>query len=321
MTILLPLSRQITLRGQTGVLDDGNKMNNFKQKQSVVFLVAALCTGSACAVADDGGRAIIRVESDSPDAAATFFFEGVVNGSATVGQSISQRGLNPGAYTAWQVGGAPGYDLVGITCDDDNSEGYVATKTARFLIDGNESVRCIFTFRKRRVDDTPSTQAPTPAAEPVQSEPDEASPPGQDNEGLPAEPTDPTVCTPPELVPREGVWMVSNFPGTMVCGPMTLPLAPSQEPGILTLRDCGWTVLGSGFSEDTADLIMKASDQTGSRYTGAVGGAQDGIPMTIQFEWRVQTDSHISGSLYSEVTQQGMTCVMSREYEMSFTGN
>jgi hypothetical protein len=292
-------------------------MNNF-HKLALPLLMVTFGAEIATAAANNG-TAIVRVESDNPGTAANFVFKGVVNGSVIAGQSISESGLKAGAYTTWEAGGTPGQELVSIACDDANSTGYIGTRTARFIIDGNEAVECVFTYRQQEVDEQPSTQPPAAVAPP---DAEQDSPPPPENTAEPApEIVEPEACQPPDLVPREGVWMVSNLPGTMTCGAMTLPLTPSQEPGTLMLRDCGWTVVGSGFSEDTADLIMTASDQSGTRYTGTVGDIQDGIPMRIDFEWSLQTDSRITGSLHSEVSQQGMTCVMARDYEMNFSGN
>jgi hypothetical protein len=53
-------------------------------------------------------------------------------------------------------------------------------------------------------------------------------------------------------------------------------------------------------------------------YQGTVGGNQDGIPMTIDFNWSVVSDKEIVGSLHSVVSQQGMTCIMSRDFELDF---
>jgi hypothetical protein len=124
---------------------------------------------------------------------------------------------------------------------------------------------------------------------------------------------------PPDLVPKAGHWKVSNLAGRMVCGNMiNMPLTPSQETGTLEISDCGWTVVGTGMAEDTAQLTMRAVDQSSGRYTGTVGSAQDGIPMTIEFSWKLNTDEWIVGELKSQVTQQGMTCNMSRPFELKY---
>ena len=297
-------------------------MNNFSRRLAAASLASALYIPAVSLSADPDGTAIIRVETDAPGPAATFQFKGVVSGSVAAGQSISQSGVQPGAYTAWETGGVPAYELVDITCDDDNSAGYTNTRTARFIIESGESVACVFLYRHREIIDE---QPPAPAddPEPQSPQPEDSPAPEPDPPPIPGEGPTPSeeACNRPDMVPREGVWMVSNLPGSMICGPMTLPLAPSQEPGTLTVMDCGWTVVGSGFSEDTADLVMKATDQSGRQYRGTVGGSQDGIPMTIHFDWNLQSDAYITGSLFSEVTQQGMTCRMVRDYEMRFTGN
>jgi len=90
---------------------------------------------------------------------------------------------------------------------------------------------------------------------------------------------------------------------------------------MLEIKDCGWTVVGTGMAEGTAPLTMRAVDAGSGRYTGAVGGEQDGIPMMINFSWQLNSAESINGDLRSEVTQQGMTCIMSRPFEMRYTGS
>lgn len=65
-------------------------------------------------------------------------------------------------------------------------------------------------------------------------------------------------------------------------------------------------------------MTMRAVDANSGRYTGSVGGSQDGIPMTIEFTWQLNNNEWIVGELSSEVIQQGMTCNMSRPYELKF---
>jgi hypothetical protein len=101
---------------------------------------------------------------------------------------------------------------------------------------------------------------------------------------------------------------------------INMPLKASEEAGMLEIRECGWTVIGTGLAEDTAPLTMRAVDATSGRYTGSVGGEQDGIPMTIDFTWQLNSDESIVGELQSQVTQQGMTCNMTRPFELRFTG-
>ena len=80
------------------------------------------------------------------------------------------------------------------------------------------------------------------------------------------------------------------------------------------------TVVGTPMAEGDAPLTMRAVDNTGSVYTGTVGGTQDGIPMTIEFTWNLNSDEWIVGDLKSSVTQQGMTCNMTRPFELRYGG-
>ena len=294
-------------------------MNCLKSRRvAILYTVALSATGAVQAAGS--GTAVVEVEVQNGGEGAVFHFAGVVRGAIAAGASLSAGGLREGAYTTAETSGAPGYRLLDITCDDENSAGYASNGTARFIIDGNETVSCIYRYRRVDISEVPSSSpVPDDSEEPSAQTEEPAAPPSQPPpSGEAPETTQNDDCTQPDRVPREGVWMVSNLPGQMVCAGMSMPLKPSQEPGNLVHRDCGRTVIGSGFSDDTADIVMRAVDQSGSRYVGTVGGSQDGIPMTIDFEWHLQSDSFITGSLYSQVTQQGMTCTMSRPFEMRF---
>ena len=123
------------------------------------------------------------------------------------------------------------------------------------------------------------------------------------------------------ICPKEGPWNVNNLPGEMVCTgsfSMTTPLAPNRGAGTFKIEDDCKTIIASGLSEDEATLVMHRNNSCG--YQGTVGGSQDGIPMTIEFNWSVTSDKEIEGSLHSMVSQQGMTCIMSRDFELDFAG-
>ena len=124
-----------------------------------------------------------------------------------------------------------------------------------------------------------------------------------------------SACT----CPREGTWQVDNHPGSMACSgamSMTMPLAPSRSRGKLAINDDCTRIVAAGLSEDEADLDMAL--QPDCSWLGTVGGSQDGIPMTITFRWNVESEERITGNLESTVSQQGMTCRMSRTYQLDF---
>lgn len=117
--------------------------------------------------------------------------------------------------------------------------------------------------------------------------------------------------------PEEGRWRVQNHRGSMVCTgamAMTMPLKPSRQRGTMTVNDDCTRILAEGMSDDEADLTMVL--QPDCSWRGAVGGQQDGIPMTINFQWSLENERRITGDLDSTVSQQGMTCRMSRTFEL-----
>jgi len=117
------------------------------------------------------------------------------------------------------------------------------------------------------------------------------------------------------LCPRAGSWTASNLPGLMVCtgtANLTLPLLPSTQTGTLEVRDGCQTLFATDFAEDTADITMHRLPGCGYE------GTAQGVPMVIRFTWDVHDEEFMTGNLYSEVIQQGTTCVMTREIEMRF---
>jgi hypothetical protein len=52
----------------------------------------------------------------------------------------------------------------------------------------------------------------------------------------------------------------------------------------------------------------------------AVGGGCGGIPMTIHFIWNLSSSESIVGELSSTVSKTGVTCHMSRRFDMDYAG-
>lgn len=103
-------------------------------------------------------RATLIVEKQTaPDGAAgSFGFTSDVaalNGSIGDGGRLTASDITPGTYTATETDPTPGFDLVGIVCDDTDSSGSVATRTATFIAAAGETVKCTFTNSQRgRID-------------------------------------------------------------------------------------------------------------------------------------------------------------------------
>jgi hypothetical protein len=121
------------------------------------------------------------------------------------------------------------------------------------------------------------------------------------------------------ICPRKGRWNVQNHAGTMACTgtmSMTLPLKPASGEGTLQVQEGCSTIVASGLSDDEATITMRADGSCGFR--GSVGGEEGGFPMTIDFTWVVESAERITGALNSKVSESGMTCEMSRTYELDF---
>ena len=114
--------------------------------------------GSVDCTYTNTARATIIVEKQTtPDGATgSFGFTSSVaalNGSIGDGGRLTAAGILPGTYTATETDPTPGFDLAGIACDDADSTGSVATRTATFVAAAGETVKCTFTNTQRgRID-------------------------------------------------------------------------------------------------------------------------------------------------------------------------
>lgn len=118
------------------------------------------------------------------------------------------------------------------------------------------------------------------------------------------------------LCPRAGSWTASNYPGTMVCtgtAGFTLPLAASTQTGDLGVYDGCQTLHYTNFDAEYADVAMQ-------RVPGECGyeGEAHGLPMESSFNFDVQNEEFLIGSLRMEIVQQGTTCIMTRDFEVRF---
>jgi hypothetical protein len=88
------------------------------------------------------GRIVIVKETDPAGSVQVFSFAGAVTGLLTDGQSLSQD-VGPGTYTVTEAAVA-GWSTSSITCDDTNSAGVPATRTASITVESGETVTCTF---------------------------------------------------------------------------------------------------------------------------------------------------------------------------------
>lgn len=248
-----------------------------------LFSILALLSGTMSSLADDTGTAVVRVVTEPPIGAGTFLFSGTPEGELRVEQepgTLSVTGLAAGSYSSILEQLDPAV----------TAAGYQLTE-----------IRC---------DDPASSGDVAGGKANFQIDP-----------GKTVNCAFILIASGDCICPKEGAWNVDNFPGEMVCTgafSMTTPLAPSRGAGTFKIEDNCNTIIASGLSEDEATLVMHRNSSCG--YQGTVGGSQEGIPMTIEFDWSVLSDTEIAGSLHSMVSQQGMTCIMSRDFKLDFAG-
>ena len=141
--------------------------------------VTPCCTGP---VVNNDGTLIVEKQTLPDGATQTFSFSGAALGTGGVllgdGQSTA-RTVAPGTYTVGELVG-DGWELTSITCTDSNAQGAastgdVASATATFRVDANETVECVFTNVENEVLPKPPIANPDPQ-EPREEEPREEEP-------------------------------------------------------------------------------------------------------------------------------------------------
>jgi len=89
------------------------------------------------------GKIVVAKQSNPAGAPAIFSFSGAATGVIGAGQQIIVDNVSPGTYAVTEALLA-GWNLTGITCDDANSSGDIATRTATFRVEPAETVTCTF---------------------------------------------------------------------------------------------------------------------------------------------------------------------------------
>ena len=95
------------------------------------------------------GKIIVEKQTEPDGSAGSFVFTGDVAGSIGDGGQIVVNDLLPGTYTSTENDPAPPFDLGTITCDDNDSDGDLATRTATFELEAGETIKCTFVNVKR----------------------------------------------------------------------------------------------------------------------------------------------------------------------------
>ncbi len=255
---------------------------------SIVAAIILLSLCGATEAAEPGGVAVVRVVTIPEISPGSFQFAGSPAGEARLsveGSATLRASLGSGRHqsTLERIDPAlrsAGYALTAITCDDGSSG-----RRSR----GDLSRSAAF-FELENGETVTCTFVLR---------------------------LDSVACT----CPKEGRWNVVNHIGSMACTgvvSMTHPLTASSSRGTLKVGDDCKTIVASGMSDSEADIEMYRQPDCG--FVGTVGGARDGIPMTIEFRWSVENPKRITGDLRSTVSQQGMTCRMNRTYQLDYDG-
>jgi hypothetical protein len=276
------------------------------------------------------GAIVVAAEVTPESATGSFQYTGVPSGTISASGTLVVADLPPGTYTTTEVDPAPDFELTEVVCDDGASttasSGDPQTRTAIFNLEAGETVRCTF-----------SHEAGDPG--PITGGDGTGSSNDGDSEGTPGDGTNPfddpdgdlaDFPLPDELpadagsydAPKPGPWEVTNFAGQLDCGAVALDIPASPpERGTIEVLDGGRTVVGRSLQEDEAPITLSADPEIIGRYTGAVGGTEQGIPVTINYSWQVVTDEYVVGYLTASFTDQGGTCTVYRSYELRYVGD
>lgn len=276
------------------------------------------------------GSAIVNVEMKPRDDAIEWQFAGIPQGSISGQNNLLEENLGPGTYLSTALEGPDSYELIEVTCDDEESEtpssGDSITRTAIFGIDPGERVNCIFHYEIKDQDvDVSSTDSGSRSRGGDQGDLSEDINPFEspdeylDGFRLPAE-------LPPEAgtvaVPLSGPWIVEYFEGTLDCGGFVqTEAAPPAEQGVLEVLEAGQRIEAIGIGEiKTAVFNMNADDKIVGRYVGVTEFSQSGRTISVEYAWQVVDVDFMIGKLTSSATSQGVTCTFTRPYTMTFDG-
>lgn len=128
------------------ICDDSNSLGN---GSTATFNVEAgeivTCVFSNSFISEANGYIVVRKQTEPEGDPQVFNFSGDVAGAISDGGSIAIE-VAPGQYTSTEAALA-GWDLNGISCDDNNSSGNGATATIN--VEAGESVTCTFSNSKR----------------------------------------------------------------------------------------------------------------------------------------------------------------------------
>ncbi|MGV6852311.1 MAG: prealbumin-like fold domain-containing protein [bacterium] len=94
------------------------------------------------------GTIIVEKQTDPANAPDNFVFTGDAAGTIQDNGTIVVNDLVPGNYSSVETL-QTGWDVTGITCDDSDSTGDVGNRTANFILQAGETVRCVFTNTQR----------------------------------------------------------------------------------------------------------------------------------------------------------------------------
>lgn len=93
------------------------------------------------------GKIIVEKQTLPDGDAQLFTFEGDLAGNISDGLTL-EMSVAPGVYTSTELDNLDNWDLVSISCNDNNSEGSLENRTATFNVEAGETVKCVFTNRK-----------------------------------------------------------------------------------------------------------------------------------------------------------------------------
>lgn len=120
--------------------------------------------------------------------------------------------------------------------------------------------------------------------------------------------------------PKAGVWRATNLDGWMECNALNLkrPLrGKARNDGAIWILndDCSTTFL-QAYEKDHENVIMHRGRDC--MYFGFAPGEEDGAEVLFDGAYIVETEKHIAGEFFLEMSGDGINCSGYRPFEMDF---
>jgi uncharacterized repeat protein (TIGR01451 family) len=202
----------------------------------------------------------------------TFAFTGTPSGSISTNGGTISASVAKGTYTATEAE-KPGWQLVSIACDDADSRGDLATRTATFVARPGEVVRC--TFTNRRLVREPGSIAVRKSVTPTQLQ----EPGGPVTYSVRVRNTSPVTAVTITEVVDDRFGSLEGVAGGNPGGCFDLPI--TLAPGAAAVCQFQKTISGAGGSAHVNVVTARGGDEHGNPVSASDSARVDILPRLI----------------------------------------